>query len=231
MKINYCHYFGKQSTNDISVGFLTAEIESNEEQFALDNGWLFDKGVWYQCRSTRIDTDIFVPKKSFPSSYKTEIKSIDQCDQSKISEIYKKYIKYKNYDDLFDPLDYTNKSKFLLVYDDADLIAFTKFITYNCGLESNMFCWDYSEPKMSLGKCIVNKEIEYARSLGLRYLYYGPGYESSCEYKTHIKGFEWWTGKAWSTDKELFRELINSDSQVTTIDQLEEAKEKFLDRL
>ena len=41
-----------------------------------------------------------------------------------------------------------------------------------------------------------------------------------CEYKSHYNGFEWWTGREWSDNKELFRSLLDKDSKVESLKDL-----------
>jgi hypothetical protein len=42
----------------------------------------------------------------------------------------------------------------------------------------------------------------------------GSGYEKSSEYKAKYKGFEWWTGTEWSTNKKLYKRLCRRDSKL-----------------
>ena len=52
------------------------------------------------------------------------------------------------------------------------------------------------------------------------YAYLGPGYERSSIYKADIPGFEWWTGKEWSSDKEVFKDLCKNDSTIRSLNDL-----------
>ena len=56
----------------------------------------------------------------------------------------------------------------------------------------------------------------------MRFQYYYSSYacERVCEYKSHYNGFEWWTGRKWSKDKELFRDLLDKDSKVQSLSDL-----------
>ena len=40
------------------------------------------------------------------------------------------------------------------------------------------------------------------------------GYEECSLYKDQFNGFEWWTGKEWSSDKELYQSLCKRDSLI-----------------
>jgi arginyl-tRNA--protein-N-Asp/Glu arginylyltransferase len=94
------------------------------------------------------------------------------------------------------------------------MVAFTKFYMYQGGIESAIFCWDYSNPKVSLGIAIQTKEVEFAREQGMEYLYLGPGYEVSSIYKSRFPGFEWWTGKEWCTDIPQYVQLCQRDTEM-----------------
>jgi hypothetical protein len=51
-------------------------------------------------------------------------------------------------------------------------------------------------------------------SLGLDYLYLGPGYEKGSVYKSRFPGFEWWTGEVWSLDTVAYTSLCERDTKV-----------------
>jgi hypothetical protein len=48
----------------------------------------------------------------------------------------------------------------------------------------------------------------------------GSGYEQGSEYKASYKGFEWWTGTEWSTDKKLYKRLCRRDSRIDSFRDL-----------
>ena len=52
------------------------------------------------------------------------------------------------------------------------------------------------------------------------YVYVGSGFESCCIYKKNFNGFEFWTGKEWSTDKEIYSTLCKQDDNINTIEEL-----------
>ena len=85
---------------------------------------------------------------------------------------------------------------------------------------SEFFWWDYDDPNLSVGKLSSEIEISIAKESDNRYLYTGLGYHRHGLYKSRKKGFEWWTGREWSTNKELFRELLDKDSKVESLSDL-----------
>ena len=60
----------------------------------------------------------------------------------------------------------------------------------------------------------LEHEIAWAKSLGLSYLYTGPGYEQSSIYKSKFDGFQWFNGMEWSTDVEEYTLLCQRDSKI-----------------
>ena len=63
-------------------------------------------------------------------------------------------------------------------------------------------------------------EFYLANQKGYDYVYTGPGYEKSSIYKADLKGFEWWTGNEWSTDRNKFIKLCKRDSKVKTLEDI-----------
>lgn len=147
---------------------------------------------------------------------------------NELDAVYMAYVQKCGYSDYCNPLKHElEKSKFGVVSKDGRIVAFTKFRIYNGGIESEMFCWDYSEPKVSLGIAIQSKEIEYAKSLGLEYLYIGPGYEVGSIYKSRFPGFEWWTGYKWSDDVQSYSSLCERDTRVRSGTNMENLESLF----
>ena len=66
----------------------------------------------------------------------------------------------------------------------------------------------------------LDMEIEWAHNNHVRYFYMGSGYENSSEYKANYRGFEWWTGTQWSTNKKQYRRLCKRDSRIETLRDL-----------
>jgi hypothetical protein len=150
-------------------------------------------------------------------------------DDPILDAVYEKYVLYKNFEQKFDI--YTDKSRasLLKVHCGDELAAFTKFINYDGAIESQFTAWDYRNPKLSIGRKMVNFEVDHARGLGHDFLYIGPGYGESSAYKSQLPGFEWWTGESWSTDKDKYTRLCKSDSSVRTLSDLSKLYNEFED--
>ena len=76
------------------------------------------------------------------------------------------------------------------------------------------FIWDYEDPKLSMGNVAQMFECEQARLNQCDYVYLMGGYEKCCEYKSEFSGFEFWTGLEWSSDVDLYKNLISRDQKV-----------------
>jgi len=216
VKIKYEHFYGSQEKHDLQLVHLTLDPETAEAE-ALENGWLISNKKWYACRSVRINVDKYEPRKELPKSISYYFTTNNLAP---VNQIYQKYRAYKGFEEEFDLFTDPERSVWLILEDDKVPVAFTKFITYNGGIESQFTCWNYHKPKMSLGKSIVNVEVKYAINNALNHLYIGQGYEKGSVYKAEFPGFEWWTGSEWSTDKEEYKRLCVRDSDINTIDDL-----------
>lgn len=216
MKIKYNHVFGCQEKAWIQFTTIYAEVDKEEEKQAVETGWLRDDGIWYQTRSTRLRCETFKGKKPFPNGHTFKIGKLIDFDLDQMEVIYFSYLKHRGYTNYCSPFENDiENSQFGVVFNTVNKpVAFTKFIMYNGALESAQFCWDYSEPKISLGIAIQTKEIEFAKSLGYEHLYIGPGYETSSVYKSKYTGFEWWNGEEWSSDVNKYITLCNRDTDV-----------------
>ena len=75
-------------------------------------------------------------------------------------------------------------------------------------------------PNLNLGTFAQNFGCEMYRGMRFLYYYSSYAYERVCEYKSHYNGFEWWTGREWSRNKELFRDILNKDSDIESLRDL-----------
>ena len=217
MKITYDHYYGQMEKNSLQLYNVNLECEPHEENEALANGWLIYNNQWYQSRSTRICL----------SDWKTNYQSIpchifyveNNSNIEKYKTIWQTYIENKNYTAIYEPFIPSHRDKWMEYYVNNELIGFTKFIKYNGGLESQFNAY-IPDTQHKYGLDMINFEVNCTAQLGLNYLYIGSGYERSSIYKAHLTGFEWWTGSYWSQDKQMYIDLCNRDSKITTIKEL-----------
>lgn len=227
-----------------------AQVPLQDEDKALQEGWLPDdyfaphndlKNHWYQARQTRINLKKFKETKSTKKTRKKcakiQIKAYrsEEVDLNILKNIFSKYIEYKDFKPWkIEPLiKLEKKRKFFLIYYSPSSakggwhtpIAFTYMRDVGSNsVFSTQFAWDYSEPKLYLGKYANLAEIDYCIKHGKDYMYMGMGYENCCVYKSSYTGFEFWTGKEWSEDVEHYKFLCSRDSQISQVSELDGVK-------
>ena len=219
IKYKYEHFYGSQEKHDIQLVKLKLDTTNLNETEALENGWLIHNNEWYASRSVRIKIDEYVMRHQLPNTITYQFTTYDL---DPIKQIYQQYKDYKKFDEDFNIFGDKERTVWLIARDNDVPVAFTKFLRYKDGIESQFTCWNYHNPKLTLGKNIVDMEVWYASALALDYLYIGQGYENGSKYKSQYPGFQWWTGSEWSTNKEQYKRLCASDSNINTIQDLSE---------
>jgi arginyl-tRNA--protein-N-Asp/Glu arginylyltransferase len=56
----------------------------------------------------------------------------------------------------------------------------------------------------------MTKTIEYAKSIGLKYVYLGSLQRPGDVYKLQFEGIEWFDGKEWKKDTKQIKDLLNN---------------------
>lgn len=243
MKIYFRHYSGAINQYDYLFFDCMAKVSSEEEDSALQEGWLPDdyfapknnlKSDWYQARQTRVNlknfTDTRGTRKARKKCRDIEVKYVKakDVDVNVIKNIFEKYFKYRSFKPWkLEPLLQLeiNRKYFLIYYLDNKPIAFT--FMRDVGLNSafsTQFAWDYENPKLYLGKYANLAEIDYCIANNKDYMYTGVGYEKSCIYKSDYQGFEFWTGEKWSDDVEHYKFLCERDSSIIETKELDQIK-------
>jgi len=219
MKTIIKHIFGNIDEYDLQVYKLSLDLEGASERDALEEGWGIQNGEWYSSRMVRLNLSKYT-KEPKPIKEHSFTIADNTYPSEQIQRVFDDFVAARNFTPLYNISSDIARVKWLLVHKDERLVAFTKFILYDGGIESQFTAWDYAEPKLSLGVKIVDYEVEYAKSLGYDYLYIGPGYSKSCFYKSKFQGFEWWTGTEWSEDVQAYQDICNRDSTINTLDDL-----------
>ena len=221
IKVNISHVYGNQETSDLQIVKLSLDRNTPEDE-ALNNGWLLYGGEWYASRSSRIRVADSPGDPHKVKGYRFEYS--DSFNMTpEIRQVYEIYTRIRGFKQKYSIDGDADRSSSLLVYNGDALVAFTKFIRYKNALESQITAWDYSDPKASIGRKIVGYEVARARQLGVSHLYIGPCYGHGAKYKANFKGFEWFTGSEWSTDRARLFELLERDSAVKSIADLNQA--------
>jgi hypothetical protein len=218
MRILLEQVYGCQDQFDLQLCKPKLDLQNSREKEALENGWALYKGQWYNSRLTRVRVD--ASKLKPIAGYKSQVvETLNQERTAQIEEVYETFLRVRNFEPLYDLRADDDRALWLLISNDR-VRAFTKFIKYDGALESNITCWDYSNPRDSIGKKIVCLEANIAAEMGYEHLYIGPGYNSSSLYKAKLPGFEWWDGSTWSTDIAKYQNLCQRDDSITTLQEL-----------
>ena len=223
-----------------------AIVDTDEEHEAIERGWLAldtpvdGQEVFYQSRSTRINLDLYRPRYKHHQLNGEDIgiKIIDASEMVKLlslPSIYRQYMKRKNFGADYDPFGhYHKRDQFMVFYiGTADnIVGFTKQKKYRYQ-EDNYSTIDTYDSKdlaglesvihantIPISDITLDMEIDWASNNYVSYFYMGSGYELSSEYKANYRGFEWWTGTQWSTNKREYRRLCRRDSRIENLRDL-----------
>jgi len=246
MELLFDHTFGKQEQQDLVVCKPMAIVDPDEEHEALDQGWLAldtpikGKEVFYQSRSTRINIDLHKSryKQHTYDGKEIELKVIDASEMVKLlslPSIYKQYMKRKKFGADYDPFGhYHKRDQFMIFYlGTADnIVGFTKQKKYRYQKDNYSTIDTYDSQDLAGLESVIHAntvpisditldiEIAWAQDNYVRYFYMGSGYELSSEYKANYRGFEWWTGSEWSTNKKQYKKLCRRDSKLSEFSAL-----------
>lgn len=224
MDIKFNHVFGLQSQAAVYHYYATLEnVLPSDHDTALESGWLASilhgQPQWYQCRSTRCDLSCG-NYHMMPDAQAGFLDLPWPC--AELDHIYSAYCYHKKYKKYFEVDQYLAWDR-VLGYRDGlgQLIAWSKLRHYShCAVETVLFAWDYANPALRLGQRSLEHELAWAQQQGYRYVYMGPGYEKINRYKADVQGFEWWTGSAWSKDRDQYVKLCDRDSRIRSCEDL-----------
>jgi hypothetical protein len=224
MQIIFSNKFGCHSKSELILSFPELiDVKPEEHDSALEQGWLVtaknNQPTWYQSRSTRVKLSLSDYKFNNDFSIFTKPYPTDALDN-----IYNKYCEHKHYKKYFEIDQFLPIDIIVGYYNNQNLTAWTKLRTYsNASIESVLFVWDYANPESHLGLKSLRAEIAWAKEKGHKYFYMGPGYEKNSIYKADVDGFEWWTGREWSQDRDEYIWLCKRDSKIASYHQIHTA--------
>lgn len=217
MKIIFDHIngFGKISNQDFIYSPIIGYPDIYDDfDDLLEQGWLPWDNIWFQARSVRYKlSEMNFHKKTKKLSKKIRYE-IGQLTEEEVAIISKKYALKKDFSSIH---VFNNKLMFescIKYFHEEKLIGFLCFKLFNRSFIGIQFAWDYEKPSLSLGSVSTLLEATLAMQSGCIYYYMMSGYENCCIYKSDLQGFEFWTGKEWSKDKELYINLCKRDSSI-----------------
>jgi len=70
-------------------------------------------------------------------------------------------------------------------------------------------------------------EIKWSINNGLHKYYLSYAYENASAYKSKYRGFEFWTGRKWLQDKNLYEKLCSEDSKIESLVELNDYQDKY----
>lgn len=189
----------------------------------LEEGWVEWQEYWYNLRSTRINVEEYQPTKTVRKLAKridTEIVNVDKETLTILKPIYESYVEAKEFKRDIRLEDFKGY-KAILYFHGGKVIGASIYRIYKQDTKQDsklamvvyQFLWDYEDPKLSLGNVAQYCEVDLVKNYA-SHVYLLGGYEESCIYKSQFKGFEWWTGKQWSSDIDLYTKLCNRDNNV-----------------
>ena len=224
MQIIFSNQFGCHSKSELILNYPELiNVDINEHNQALAQGWLMTandtKVKWYQCRSTRT----MLSHTNYDKLNNTDV--LDKpYPLSVLDKIYDKYCAHRHYKKYFEVGNFLDNDIIFGYYQEQHLTAWSKLRHYSKeSIESVQFVWDYSNPSSHLGLHSLRHELAWAKEIGYEYFYMGAGYEKNSIYKSDIDGFEWWTGREWSTDKDEYIYLCKRDSKISSCHQIHTA--------
>jgi arginyl-tRNA--protein-N-Asp/Glu arginylyltransferase len=217
MKVYFDHIagFGKVSDLEVIINCAYGILEDNESSVdALHQGWIPWEGKWYNERSTRINLSEYIPSKTTKKLSRLIIVESGNVDASleQYIELYDKYCKYHGFKRDIKLESFKDCS--VIEYHTDRLVGISLYKQFDTEFVAYQFIWDYEDPKLSLGSVAQMMECETAKLLNCEYVYLLGGYEKCCEYKANYSGFEFWTGKEWSTDIVLYKALVTRDENI-----------------
>ena len=124
-----------------------------------------------------------------------------------------------------DPIDW---KYFVYFYKDKP-IAFTEAMMVDNHFMTGQFAWDYENPKLGMGTYATLYEIKYCMDWSYQYYYFSYSYENSSAYKSKYDGFEFWTGRDWCKDKDVYNQLCKNDSEIKNLADLNDNQQKYFD--
>jgi hypothetical protein len=219
------------------------------DSLELSSYWRDNQNIWFQGRQTRINLENFKWRRSVRrksksknkvSYYSKNIKDTTKLDRQKMEKIFGDYIKHKFNRKLLEKdetyfYDYMLKEidnrEIIFYLREKKVIAFSCHHLYDSSRIISQFCWDYKEPRLGLGIYSLHIEVEEAWKRQEEYIYMGLSYGKCSLYKKDMHGFEFWTGREWTNDADLYEKMVTLETGLKTLKDLEELQDIYFENL
>jgi len=228
MKIWYEHPYGRLDKYDMQWTKVMAEVEPEEQEQALAQGFVDLGKHWLQVRSSRINIKEYI--RTAPRYKQRKGVTVEKWSgsfalkhQDLLEGVLDQFLQHNQYKEAFilQNFEITDKETFYCYYFENRLTAWSVWTKYGHSIDNWQFAWDYREPHLHLGKYSIDHEIRTAYEKGYNWFYLGASYDESCKYKAKIPAFEWWTGREWSRDMAMYNQHIKADCFVEDLEDLE----------
>lgn len=230
MRIVFDHLAGCGRISDGDFIHAPAHIEGVTHEDAarlVEEGWAINE--WetplqlYQARQVRIAS--WCRDFPLPDGVEWMVNHTPRGDEYvDVYEAYRAKHGYSDHLSIHDTISKIDEEMKVAVefWKGSDMVAFTLIRTkpYFASLQ---FCWDYAEPELRLGYLSQKIEQLLAHEYGYAHAYIGPGYGRISKYKASAKGFEFWTGSVWSSDREIYLSLCERDDELKSIKDIMDA--------
>ena len=228
MKIWFEHPYGRLDKYDMQWVKVFADVEPEEQEQALAQGYIDIGDRWSQVRSSRINIKKYIdtaPKFKQRKGVTVEkwSGSFAIKHQTLLEDVYDQFIQHNGFHDsfMFNKFGISDKETFHCYYYDNKLVAWSVWTKYGHSIDNWQYAWDYRDPQLHMGKFSMDHEIRSAHAKGYNWFYLGASYDESCRYKSKIPAFEWWTGREGSQDLALYEQHICADCFVEDVEDLE----------
>jgi arginyl-tRNA--protein-N-Asp/Glu arginylyltransferase len=211
--MNYLHWDEKIIT-DFSPA-ATSEM--------YERGYVFTrigKGLMQQTRSVRID----LAKFELSSENRRILKKTDGLELAAVQLPLREYdyslgkLAKDFYDTKFEPgimsvqkvkemLTDERKSNFNVLLNYSNIGYAISYMSKSLLHYSYPF-YDLNESPKDMGMGMMVRAIQYAKDQGLKYIYLGSLQRPTDTYKLQFEGLEWFDGKAWQTDLEAVKKVL-----------------------
>ena len=231
MLFHFNHSFGRRIDCNVTISDVWAEVAFKEYKNAPKMGWLpseITPPFWKTGRQVRIDLSQYDPTShKFPSNLHFTVIKLDGISDLRLRRLWEQHTRNSflfpdscaNFDDLF---KYQPEHKRLvLIYKNSRFSAYSLIRTWPV-FASLQLVIDQKNPELDIGVHSQFYEQNIVKKSGHRYLYLGCGYDTSSLWMAEYKGFQFWTGEIWSSDKEKYVQLCNYEGRLNYISELSE---------